>query len=86
MALSITQEYKGSLAGMLKIIVYKVTDSDGTGGTLVAGVNHLCWANALDISDGDNVTAAWSEDDETITLGASGTGHSIRVLVIGWGG
>ena len=86
MTLSITQEYKGSLAGMLKVIIYKVTDSDGTGGELVASVNHLSWVNAIDVTDGDNVTAAWTEDSETITLGASGAGHSIRIMVIGWGG
>lgn len=86
MTLSIKQEYKGSLAGMLKIVIYKITDSNGAGGTLVAAVNHICWANALDITDGDNVTVAWTDDSESITLGASGTGHIVRVIVVGWGG
>jgi hypothetical protein len=86
MTLSIVQEYKGSLAGMLKVIIYKITDSDGSGGTLQAAVNHISWANAIDITDGDYVTAAWTNDSETITLGASGTGHIVRVIVVGWGG
>lgn len=86
MALTIVQEYKGSLAGMLKVIIYKITDSNGAGGHLYPAVNHICWANAIDITDGDYVTAAWTNDSEDITLGASGTGHIIRVVVFGWGG
>jgi hypothetical protein len=83
---TILQEYKGSLAGLLKVVIYKITDTGGTGGTVDISVNHICWANAVDVTDGDNVTAAWTEDSETITLGASGAGHTVRLIVLGWGG
>lgn len=82
---AIVQEYKGSLTGMLKIIIYKITDTGGSGGTVQAAINHICWANAIDL-DGDNVTASWTDDSETITLGNSGAGHIVRLLVVGWGG
>lgn len=82
---NILQEYKGSLAGYLKILIYKITDTGGSGGEVKASLNHICWANAIDLA-GDQVTCSWTDDSETITLGNSGAGHIVRLIVVGWGG
>lgn len=87
MALTIVQEYKGSLAGMLKIIIYKITDSTGDGGTVNAAVNHICWAGATNLTKAVFMSTIWTNDSETITLGAEGdAGDVIRLVVLGWGG
>ena len=87
MTLSIQQEYKGSLAGMLKIIIYKITDSDGTGGTIVVPLNHICWAGATNLTTAAFRSTLWTNESETLTIGAEGSAADvIRLVVLGWGG
>ena len=87
MALTIVQEYKGSLAGLLKVIIYKITDSSGDGGVVNAAVNHICWVGATNLSRAVFMSTIWTDDSEAITLGAEGSaGDVIRLIVLGWGG
>jgi len=87
MTLTIQQEFKGSLAGYLKMVIYKITDSDGSGGTVVVPMNHICFASAVDLTTAVFISTIWTDGSETITVGAEGSAADvIRLIVIGWGG
>ena len=85
MALTITLERKERI-GALKMYIFKVVDSDGSGGDIEMSpyLNHIFWADVHDITTAVYVSAIWTDDDETITIGSEATAaDTFKVIVIG---
>jgi len=87
MTLTIVLERKERI-GALKMFIFKVTDSDGSGGDLVMSpyLSHIYWADVHDIdaTNADYIKATWTDGDETITIGnQGGSGDEYKVIVIG---
>jgi len=61
---------KVSRWGKDKVATYKVTDSDGSGGSLAVGdfFNHIDNVIINDLTRAVAVTARWTDDSETITM------------------
>jgi len=83
MAASITQKFKGSVGGYLKMVIYEITD-DNSGGTLEVSLNHILWINAINVDTGAQVALTFTAESESVTFAAS-TGR-VLVTVLGWGG
>jgi len=64
---SITTEKNIPLGGGVRMIIYRAVD-DGSGGTILAGVNHIITASVTDLTRAVWVSATWTEDSETITI------------------
>lgn len=85
MALTIELERKDRW-GKLKVATYKITDSDGGGGSLAVGdfFNHIDNVIINDITTAAAVTATWTDGSETITIGSEGSAADVyKVTVIG---
>ena len=77
---------KVSRWGKDKIATYKVTDSDGSGGTLDVSqmFSHIDNVIITDLTRAVAVTARWTDDSESITIGSEGTSADVyKVTVIG---
>lgn len=85
MALTIVRE-KTEKVGSLKMVVFKITDSNGGGGTLEMSsyMSHIVNAHVQCISNATWISAVWTDDDETITIGAEGTTNDIYKVTV-WG-
>jgi len=86
MTLTIVKEKTIPLGGGLKQVIFKVTDSDGSGGTLEMSpyLNHIYNAHVQNITTAVFVSAIWTDGDETITIGAESTAaDTLKVTVTG---
>ncbi len=83
MALTVVLERKERV-GSLKLYTFKVTDSDGSGGTveLSSYLNHIFWADAHDITTAVYVSALWTDGDETVTIGSEATAADVLKLIV----
>ena len=87
MTLTVTTVLNLPLGGGARMIIYRAVDSDGSGGTVLAGVNHIDWAKISDLTTAVDVLTSWTEDSETITIGSQATSADVlMLLVIGRGG
>lgn len=85
MTLTIEKEKVLQLGGGVKQVIYKVTDSDGSGGTLsVNFFNHILNVHVQNMVSATWVSAIWTEDAEDITIGSEGA-SSDKYKVTVWG-
>jgi len=87
MALTIVKD-KGpvQLGGGLKMVTFKVTDSNGGGGSLAVGdwFSHITNVLVANMTRAVTVTARWTEDAESITLGSEGSTNDVYKVTV-WG-
>ena len=84
MALTIVLEKVVQLGGGVKKAYYKVSDSDGGGGTLdVSGMfSHLLTVNIQNMVSATWISGIWTEDAESITIGAEGASSDVYKVVV----
>ena len=85
MALTITLE-RFDRWGKVKVATYKVVDSDASGGTLDVSnlFSHIDNVIVTDITTAVFVSSIWTDDSESITIGAEATSaDTLKVTVIG---
>ena len=87
MALTIVKDF-GPVpsGGGLKKVVFKVTDSNGGGGSLAVGsfFSHITNVHIQNMVSATWISAIWTEDSETITIGSEGTTSDIYKVTV-WG-
>jgi len=85
MTLTIVKERFIQLGGGAKQVTYKVTDSDGSGGTLSANFfNHIDNVHIQNMVSATWISAIWTEDTEDITIGGEGASSDVyKVTVTG---
>ena len=84
MTLTIELEKVVQLGGGVKKAYYKVTDSDGGGGALdVSGMfSHLLSVHIQNMVSATWISAIWTEDAESITIGSEGGSNDIYKVVV----
>jgi len=84
MTLTITLERKDRM-GSMKMFIFKVVDSDGSGGTLAVGnyVSHIHNVHLQNMTGTTWTSAIWTDGSEDITIGSEGSGDTFKVTV--WG-
>lgn len=85
MALTIVRE-KTDKVGSMKVVVFKITDSNGGGGTLEMSpyLSHILNVHVQNMISATWISAIWTDDDETITIGAEGTSSDVYKVTV-WG-
>jgi len=87
MALTIVKD-KGPVpqGGGLKMVIWKVTDSNGGGGSLAVGdfFSHITNVHVQNMVSATWISGIWTEDSETITIGAEGASSNVYKVTV-WG-
>jgi len=70
--------------GKVKVATFKVTDSDSSGGALdVSGMfSHLLTVNIQNMVSATWISGIWTEDAESITIGAEGASSDVYKVVV----
>lgn len=87
MALTIVLEKVIQMGGGIKAAYYKVTDSDGSGGTLDVSqmFSHILIVAAVDMTTAIGISTTWTEDSENITIGSEGSAADVyKIMVQGY--
>lgn len=87
MTLTIVLEKVVQLGGGVKKAYYKVTDSDGGGGSLDVSqmFSHLLNVHIQNMVSSTWISGIWTENSETITIGSEGASSDVyKVTVEGY--
>jgi len=86
MAITITFEKIIGLGGGIKELFFTLVQSGSTAGNLDVGnwLNHIYWADVIDITTDVKVNATWTDGSEVITIEDQGSDEDIlKVRVTG---